>query len=144
MRWPPAWLFPVNSLPLPKWQQTLQTGSPRGDTYKSNSDAWPLPGPSVYFCLSKKDLSLCVWSHYYLFLDFLGASNSEPKAWLFGCICDAVSPEQRGLMVSGWVPLLLQNLLFLLPLLHYSQSCWELTSVKSPKIYLEGKPIYCD
>lgn len=65
---------------------------------------------------SKKNLSLCFWVHYYPFLDFLGASHPEAKTWPFGSISDRVSLEQWGLMVLGWVPLLLQSLL-LCPLL---------------------------
>ena len=49
MWWPPAQLLPVSSLSLPRWPWALQAGSPSGDTDKSNSDTWQVPGPSSLF-----------------------------------------------------------------------------------------------
>lgn len=92
--WQPlAWLLPVSSLSLPKWQQALQAGGPRGDPARASLMSGSSLDPLVYFSIPKKDSSLCIWDQYHFPLYFLGASNPAPKVGPFGCISESCNSK---------------------------------------------------
>lgn len=149
---PSVWLLPVLSLSLPNWQKVLQAGISCGDPDRSYSEAWHLPGPLCISLFQRRILPQIVKNITTFLQDFLDIPSPEPITWSFGCISETwkdlqlkrseVSSEYWGLTVPTWVPPSEPSTLPTPP--HLSQSCWELTSVKTPYFYLEGRPIYCD
>lgn len=134
MWWPPAQLLPVSSLSLPKWPWAFQAGSPSGDTDKSDSDTWQVPGPSSLFLYFEGLIPVFLRSllHFSGFPRYIQPRTKNLTIWLHLWNLkravtqnSEVSPEQGHWWCQAWSHTALQSLLLPSLLFHITLRATE-------------------